>query len=49
VLACAPDDATGLERLAAELDVPLRGIGRAGGATLFDIEVSHLRDTRESI
>jgi phosphoribosylformylglycinamidine synthase len=49
VLACAPDDATGLERLAAELDVPLRGIGRAGGATLFGIEVSHLRDTRESI
>ena len=49
VLACAPDGGAGLEGLATELGVPLRRIGTAGGATLFGIEVSHLRDTRESI
>jgi hypothetical protein len=38
-----------LERLAAELGIPLLRAGTAGGATLFGVEVSLLRDARESI
>jgi len=49
VLTCAPDVVAALERLAAELGVPLLRAGTAGGATLFGVEVSHLRDARESI
>jgi phosphoribosylformylglycinamidine synthase II len=49
VLTCAPDVVAALERLAAELGVPLLRAGTAGGATLFGVEVSQLRDARESI
>ena len=49
VLSCAPTAAATLERLASDLAVPLLRAGTAGGATLFGIEVSHLRDARESI
>ena len=48
VLACAPEVVPALERLAAELGIPLLRAGTAGGATLFGVEVSLLRDARES-
>jgi phosphoribosylformylglycinamidine synthase len=49
VLACAPDAVGDVERLATELGVPLNGIGTAGGATLFGVEVSHQRDAWEDV
>jgi phosphoribosylformylglycinamidine synthase len=48
VLACSPVAADDLERVASELGVPLRRVGTAGGATLLGVEVSRLRDARES-
>jgi phosphoribosylformylglycinamidine synthase subunit PurL len=47
VVACAVDENEQLERLAAELGVPLRAIGDAGGATLLGVEVARLRDAWE--
>ncbi len=49
VLACAPAATAVLERLASELGVPLLRAGTTGGATLFGVEVSRLREARESI
>jgi phosphoribosylformylglycinamidine synthase len=48
VLACAQEQVEGLQELAAELGVPLRALGTVGGATLLGVEVSRLRDARES-
>jgi phosphoribosylformylglycinamidine synthase II len=45
VLACAPDARDEILRLAAELDVSVQGIGPAGGATLFGVELAQLRST----
>ena len=42
VLACAPDRRDEILALAAELGVPARGIGLAGGATLLGVELSRL-------
>jgi hypothetical protein len=36
-----------VERLATEVGVSLRRVGAAGGATLFGVEVSRLRDAWE--
>jgi phosphoribosylformylglycinamidine synthase len=44
VLACAPEMREELVRLGAELGVPVHGIGLAGGATLFDVELTGLRN-----
>jgi phosphoribosylformylglycinamidine synthase len=46
VLACAPDAVEDLRSLAAELGVPLRGIGAAGGGTLFEVELAQLQSAR---
>jgi len=43
VLACAPDAVEDVRKLAGDLGVPLRGIGAAGGGTLFGVELAHLR------
>ena len=43
VLACAPDRRDEILALAAELGVPARGIGLAGGVTLLGVELSRLR------
>jgi len=43
LLACAPEVREDLRRLANEVGVPLRGIGLAGGATLFGVELTRLR------
>ena len=48
VLACGPDDAPEVQRLADQLGVPLRGIGEAGGGTLFGVELAQLRSAWES-
>jgi phosphoribosylformylglycinamidine synthase len=45
VLACVPDARDDILRLAAELGVPVEGIGLAGGATLFGVELAQLRDS----
>jgi phosphoribosylformylglycinamidine synthase len=45
VLACAPDVREELLRLAADLGVSVQGIGLAGGATLFGVELARLRDS----
>ena len=44
VLACAPKNDDDLRDLAAELDVPLRPIGSAGGATLLGAGLDELRE-----
>jgi phosphoribosylformylglycinamidine synthase subunit PurL len=44
VLACAPEVREEVMQLAAELGVPVHGIGLAGGATLFGVELSRLRN-----
>jgi len=43
VLACAPEARDEILRLAGEHGVPVRGIGLAGGATLFGVELTQLR------
>ena len=43
VVACAPEALPALERLAHELDVPIWGLGTAGGASLLGVEVAELR------
>ena len=48
VVSCAPEGAEALRRLAGEQGVPLRGIGTAGGATLFGVEVPAVRGAWES-
>ena len=44
VLACAPKNDDELRDLAAELDVPLRPVGSAGGATLLGVGLDELRE-----
>jgi phosphoribosylformylglycinamidine synthase subunit PurL len=48
VLACSPDAVEDVRKLAGELGVPLRGIGAAGGGTLFEVELAQLRSAWES-
>jgi phosphoribosylformylglycinamidine synthase len=43
VLACAPEVRDEIRGLADSLRVPVRGIGLAGGATLFGVELTQLR------
>jgi phosphoribosylformylglycinamidine synthase subunit PurL len=47
VLACAPSNEDELGDLAAELDVPLRPIGSAGGDSLLGVELDRLREAWE--
>jgi phosphoribosylformylglycinamidine synthase len=47
VLACAPETREAILRLADELGVPVQGIGLAGGATLFGVELEQLRSAWE--
>ncbi len=47
VLACAPGNADVLRDLAAEIDVPLRRVGSAGGVSLLGVELDRLRDAWE--
>jgi phosphoribosylformylglycinamidine synthase II len=47
VLACAPTEAESMRRLAVDLDVSLRSVGTAGGATLLGVEVDRLRGAWE--
>ena len=42
------DAAEDVRRLADELGVPLRGIGEAGGGTLFGVELAQLRSAWET-
>jgi phosphoribosylformylglycinamidine synthase subunit PurL len=44
VVSCDPENAARLEQLAAEIGVPLRAVGAAGGSTLLGVELSDLRD-----
>jgi phosphoribosylformylglycinamidine synthase len=44
VLACAPEVRDEILGLAGEHSVPVRGIGLAGGATLFGVELTQLRN-----
>jgi phosphoribosylformylglycinamidine synthase II len=44
VLSCVREQREELERLADEVRVPLREIGRAGGASLLGVEVAQLRE-----
>jgi phosphoribosylformylglycinamidine synthase subunit PurL len=48
VLACAPDRADEIHEVAAELSVPLRRIGEAGGDTLLGVALDRLRSARAS-
>ncbi len=48
VVACAPDAAAEIESVAAELSVPLRRIGEAGGGTLLGVALDRLRSAHES-
>ena len=43
VVACAPDELATVQRIAADVDVPLRVLGAAGGATLLGVEIAELR------
>jgi phosphoribosylformylglycinamidine synthase II len=45
VLACAPGVRDEILRLAGDLGVPVLGIGLAGGATLFGVELMQLRSS----
>ena len=47
VLACAPKNDDELRDLAAELDVALRPVGSAGGATLLGVGLDELREAWE--
>jgi phosphoribosylformylglycinamidine synthase len=44
VVSCSVDASEELERLASSVGVPLRAIGRAGGATLLGVEIARLRE-----
>jgi hypothetical protein len=48
VLACDPNEVEALERLADELEVPLRRVGSAGGSTLLGVELAELRSSWSS-
>jgi phosphoribosylformylglycinamidine synthase subunit PurL len=48
VVACAPETAEEIESVAAELSVPLRRIGEAGGGTLLGVALDRLRSAHES-
>ena len=48
IVACAPGDASELESVAAELSVPLRRVGEAGGGTLLGVELQRLRSAWEA-
>jgi phosphoribosylformylglycinamidine synthase II len=48
IVACAPGDASELESVAAELGVPLRRVGEAGGGTLLGVELQRLRSAWEA-
>ena len=43
MVACAPDELATVQRIAADVDVPLRVLGAAGGATLLGVEIAELR------
>jgi phosphoribosylformylglycinamidine synthase len=45
---CSPEAADSVRAHALELEVPLRAVGVAGGATLLGVELSHLRRAWES-
>jgi phosphoribosylformylglycinamidine synthase len=47
VLACAPEQAEELRRLADETGVPLQRLGAAGGGTLLGVELARLRSAWE--
>jgi phosphoribosylformylglycinamidine synthase len=47
VVACTPERAEEILALAEEIGVPLRAVGRAGGATLLGVEVARLREAWE--
>jgi phosphoribosylformylglycinamidine synthase subunit PurL len=47
IVACAPDAVDGIERVAAELSVPLRRVGEVGGGTLLGVGLPHLRSAWE--
>jgi phosphoribosylformylglycinamidine synthase len=49
VLACGQDGLAEIERLAGEQGVPLRRLGKAGGATLLGVELARLRGAWEGI
>jgi phosphoribosylformylglycinamidine synthase len=49
VLASAPDAAEEIEAVAAELRVPLRRIGEAGGGTLLGVALDRLRSAHEGV
>jgi phosphoribosylformylglycinamidine synthase II len=48
IVACAPGDASELESVAAELSVPLRRVGEAGGGTLLGVELQRLHSAWEA-
>jgi len=47
VLACTADRADEIHEVAAELSVPLRRIGEAGGGSLLGVALDGLRSARE--
>jgi len=47
VLACSPEAKNDVRRLAVDLGVPVYGIGSAGGASLFGVELAQLRSAWE--
>ena len=47
IVACAPERADEIESVAAELNVPLRRIGEAGGGTLLGVALDRLRSAWE--
>ena len=48
VISCSPEAADSVRALGLELEVPLRAVGVAGGATLLGVELPHLRRAWES-
>jgi phosphoribosylformylglycinamidine synthase len=48
IVACKPDAAREIESVAAELRVPLRRVGEAGGGTLLGVALGRLQSARES-
>ena len=49
VVACVPAAVAEIEAVAAELRVPLRRIGAAGGGTLLGVELSVLREAQTAV